>query len=74
MEQDEIPGRGEDSYSYRMDSYFSLCVTGMHNRGVQMGRKKNKKEIKGFPGYDLHLTVIIIIGMMTLGLIKTCNG
>ena len=38
-----------------------------------MGRKKNKKEIKGFPGYDLHVTIAIVIGLGILILIKACT-
>ena len=40
-----------------------------------MGHKKNKKkiEVKGFPGYDLHITVFIIIGLVALGILKACN-
>ena len=40
-----------------------------------MGGKKTKKKvnIKGFPGYDFHLTVIIIIGVIALGILKACN-
>jgi len=40
-----------------------------------MANKKNKKkiDIKGFPGYDLHLTVIIIIGFVALGILKACK-
>ena len=40
-----------------------------------MASKKNKKKIniKGFPGYDFHLTVIIIIGVIALGILKACK-
>jgi len=40
-----------------------------------MGNRKNKKKIniKGFPGYDLHLTVFIIIGITALGILKACK-
>lgn len=37
-----------------------------------MDRKKNKKEIKGFPGYDLHITIAIVIGLGILILMKAC--
>ena len=57
-----------------MGSYFAVCASRVCYTGVPMGSKKNKKEIKGFPGYDLHLTVIIIIGVISVGLIKACNG
>ena len=40
-----------------------------------MVNKKNKKEIniKWFPGYDLYLTIIIIIGFVALGILKACG-
>jgi hypothetical protein len=40
-----------------------------------MANKKNKKKIniKGFPGYDFQLTVIIVIGMITMGIMKACK-
>ena len=44
-----------------------------------MGNKKNKKKINakkqgdGFPGYDLHITVLIIIGVMALSILKACK-
>lgn len=37
-----------------------------------MGRKKNKKKIKGFPGYDLHITIAIVIIVGAVMLIKAC--
>jgi len=39
-----------------------------------MARKKNKKEIKGFPGYDLHITIGIVIIVGLVMTIKACNG
>ena len=42
--------------------------------GVQMDRKKNKKEIKWFPGYDLHMTIGIVIIVGLVMIIKACNG
>ena len=40
-----------------------------------MGGKKNKKKIniKGFPGYDLHITIAIVIGVSAVILIKACT-
>ena len=40
---------------------------------LNLKKKKNKNKIKGFPGYDLHLTVIIIIGFVALGILKGCK-
>jgi len=55
---------GVSPYTCRNSSY-----------GLRMANKKNKKEIniKGFPGYDFHLTVIIIIGVLALGILKACK-
>ena len=39
-----------------------------------MGSKKNKKEIKGFPGYDLHITIVIVIVVGIATIIKACNS
>ena len=40
-----------------------------------MASKKNKKkiDIKGFPGYDLHITIAIMISLGILMLIKACG-
>tara|TARA_Y100000310_G_scaffold187385_1_gene187426 strand:+ start:674 stop:790 length:117 start_codon:yes stop_codon:yes gene_type:complete len=38
-----------------------------------MGSKKNKKKIKGFPGYDLHITIAIVISFGILILIRACG-
>jgi hypothetical protein len=38
-----------------------------------MGRKKNKKEIKGFPGYDLHITIGIVVAVGIVMIIKACQ-
>jgi len=34
---------------------------------------KKKVNIKGFPGYDFHLTVVIIISVIALGILKACT-
>tara|TARA_R110002020_G_scaffold238709_2_gene451216 strand:- start:807 stop:926 length:120 start_codon:yes stop_codon:yes gene_type:complete len=39
-----------------------------------MGGQKNKKEIKGFPGCDLHLTIVIVIVVGIVMIIKACNN
>tara|TARA_R110002020_G_scaffold475050_1_gene708426 strand:+ start:502 stop:621 length:120 start_codon:yes stop_codon:yes gene_type:complete len=39
-----------------------------------MGSKKNKKEIKGFPGYDLHITIGIVIVVGIVIIIKACTN
>tara|TARA_R110002110_G_scaffold281300_1_gene495929 strand:- start:4862 stop:4981 length:120 start_codon:yes stop_codon:yes gene_type:complete len=39
-----------------------------------MGSKKNKKEIKGFPGYDLHITIAIVMVVGIATIIKACNN
>ena len=57
-----------------MDSCFSVCDSGVSYMGVQMDRKKNKKEIKWFPGYDLHMTIGIVIIVGLVMIIKACNG
>ena len=57
-----------------MGGYDPFYPAGDPNERLPMGKKKSKRQIKGFPGYDLHLTVIIIIGLITLGFIKGCNG
>ena len=58
-----------------MDSDFTFRSCGVHYARVRMANKKNKKEIKikWFPGYDFHLTVIIIIGFVALGILKACK-
>ena len=40
-----------------------------------MANKKNKKKvnIKGFPDHDLHITVFIAIGLVSLLILKTCE-
>ena len=70
--KNETPNRRKDFFGYRVDSYFSVCDSRICHTGVQMGRKKNKKEIKGFPGYDLHITIAIVIGLGILILMKAC--
>jgi hypothetical protein len=39
-----------------------------------MGGRKNKKEIKGFPGHDLHITIGIVVVVGIVMIIKACNG
>tara|TARA_B100000745_G_C19944171_1_gene318512 strand:- start:240 stop:356 length:117 start_codon:yes stop_codon:yes gene_type:complete len=38
-----------------------------------MARKKSKKEIKWFPGNDLHITIgiVVVVGIVTI--IKACK-
>ena len=72
--KNEIPNRRENFYGGGVDSYFSVCDSRVCYTGVQMGRKKNKKEIKGFPGYDLHITIAIVISFGILILIKACTN
>jgi hypothetical protein len=57
-----------------VDSYFSVCASGVCYMGVQMGGKKNKKEIKGFPGYDLHITIGIVVVVGIAIIIRACNN
>ena len=42
-----------------------------------MGRKKSKKKkekgIKGFPGYDLHITIAILSAVGAIWIIKGCD-
>ena len=35
---------------------------------------KKKKSIKWFPGYDLHITALIIISVGALLIMQACNG
>ena len=58
-----------------MDSSVPVYTCRNFSYGLRMANKKNKKKIniKGFPGYDLHLTVIIIIGFLALGILKACK-
>jgi heme/copper-type cytochrome/quinol oxidase subunit 4 len=39
-----------------------------------MDKKKNKKEMKWFPGHDLFATIVIAIIVGAVILIKACNG
>tara|TARA_R110000765_G_C18562262_1_gene563818 strand:- start:453 stop:575 length:123 start_codon:yes stop_codon:yes gene_type:complete len=34
---------------------------------------KKKVNIKGFPGYDFHLTVVIVICVIAFGILKACR-
>tara|TARA_R110002074_G_scaffold237448_1_gene409431 strand:- start:655 stop:786 length:132 start_codon:yes stop_codon:yes gene_type:complete len=41
---------------------------------IQMANKKNKKEVKWFPGHDLSATITIVIIVGAIIFIKACNG
>ena len=59
-------------FNIGLDRIISFYYKGIHYLKFQMGRKKNKKKIKGFPGYDLHITIAIVIGLGILILMKAC--
>jgi len=54
---------GVSPYTCRNSSY-----------GLRMANKKNKKEIKGFPGYDLHITIGIVMVVGIAIIIRACNN
>ena len=59
-------------FSIGLDRIISFYYKGIRYLKFQMGRKKNKKKIKGFPGYDLHITIAIVIGVSAVILTKAC--
>ena len=59
-------------FSIGLDCIISFYYKGIRYLKFQMGRKKNKKKIKGFPGYDLHITIAIVIGVSAVILTKAC--
>ena len=68
--------RRKNFYSNRVGCYFALSSLRAYCEGLQMGNKKNKKKVnlKGFPGYDLYLTIAIVIGLGILILVKACHA
>ena len=56
-----------------MDNDVTLFNKRADNGRLPMGRKKNKKKIKWFPGYDLHITVGIFLVLGMLLIAKGCN-
>ena len=57
-----------------MGGYITFRSFRVRCTGVQMGRKKNKKKIKGFPGNDLYITIGIVVVVGVAMIIKACNG